>query len=76
MSPLPPPNFQTAPVLAARFLRMAPPATLSEKCTAGAAVKKSAPRIGCRAPLVRGVEGLRTWLGAARALLHSCNLKY
>ena len=75
MSPLPPPNFQTAPVLAARFLRMAPPATSSEKCTAGAPVKKTALQIGCRAQLVRGMKGPRPWLGAARVLLDSRNLK-
>ena len=75
MSPLPPPNFQTAPVLAARFLRMAPPATSSEKCTAGAAVRLRGLQIGCCGLLVRGMKGPRPWLGAARVLLDSRNLK-
>jgi len=75
VSPLPPPNFQTAPVLAARFLRMAPPATSSEKCTAGAAVRLRGLQIGCCGLLVRGMEGPRPWLGAARVLLDSRNLK-
>ena len=59
----------------ARLLRMAPPATSSEKCTAGAAVKLQGLQIGCCGLLVWGMEGPRPWLGAARMHADSRNLK-